>query len=125
MPFFLCVCLDYLATELKASVYIDGISASLIKTVNQRAISVSELFVHDVENMFTNIESFEHFVFIKLRVGAAGQVGVTDKGLKQYKLIVPDLLHVLHVTPPDASITWRRPVMIDSACQSMMHATRY
>ena len=58
MPSFLCVCLDYLVTELKARDYIDGISTSFFKDVNYAAISVSELFLHDVENMFTNIKPF-------------------------------------------------------------------
>jgi hypothetical protein len=125
MPFFLFVRLDYLVMELKASVYIDDISASLIKAVNQAAISVSKLFVHDVENMFADTKSLQHLVFVEMWVCAAGQVGIADKGLKQYQLIIPDLVNVLHVSPPDASIMWRRPGMRVSVCKSMMHASRY
>lgn len=55
----------------EASVYIDDIPASAAKTVNQVAIRVSELFEHDVENMFANTKCLHHLVFIKVWVGAA------------------------------------------------------
>jgi len=86
----------------KTSVYIDDIPASVTKAVNQTTTGVSELFVHDVENMFAHTKCLHHLVFIKVWAGASGQVGMPDKGLKQYQLIVSDLLRVLHVSPPDA-----------------------
>lgn len=76
--------------------YIDDIAASLAEAVDHAAVSVAELSEHDVEDMFAHIEPFEHVVFVEMGVGAAGQVGVTNKGLKQYQLFILDLLHLLH-----------------------------
>jgi hypothetical protein len=116
MPSFLCVCLDYLVTEFKAFDYIDGIPASFFKDVNYAAISVSEVFLHDIEINFTNIKLLHHFVFIEKWIEVVGLVGVTDNGLKQYESFVFDLLYILHVSPLEPSITWCQPVMKDTVC---------
>lgn len=74
VPCFLCVCLDYPVPEFDAVERIEDIPWSYFKAVDQAAIPVPELFLHDVEDVFTNTEPLDHFVLVKIRGDITGLV---------------------------------------------------
>lgn len=116
MPLFFLFCLIYLVAERKAPVDTDGIPSSPIATVDHVAVFVTELLLHNVEITLGNIKYLEHFIFVEMRIGGAGLVGVADQGLKYHESFVLGLLHILFSR---RSLFWRSETHVRAVEKSL------